>query len=212
MADDGNHKRKKDSSNTVLIAIVGLVGTLGGAAISNWDKIFPKPSSNISPPIKSSTVSQPPIPLPSTSLPPSISPSTSPSSSFSAISIPPLPSSTPNPLLTPTSVPTKSVEISLITWSKTVNNLSLRQSLGLQFSFKCPPSRDQITRLYGTDIYTGHSSICEAGVHSGVITQNQGGVVTIKVSGSQKSFVGSQRSGVLSKGYPQYYSSFEVIP
>jgi hypothetical protein len=75
-----------------------------------------------------------------------------------------------------------------------------------------PLSRDPITRLFGTDIYTGHSSICEAAVHAGVITQDQGGVVTIEVNGNQQSFVGSQRSGVISKGYGSYYSSFVIIP
>jgi LCCL domain len=99
-----------------------------------------------------------------------------------------------------------------ISWTDTVNRLSLRQSIGQKFTFRCPPSRDPITRLYGTDIYTGHSSICEAAVHSGVITQKQGGKVTIEVYGKQQSFEGSQRFGVLSRGNGAYYSSFVIIP
>lgn len=167
-------------------------------------------------------------PLPSPKITSSVeesSPAVTPSPSTPDSSVAPPPS--PSPLPPPTPLPsessgiptspatdtsTQSAETPLISWSDTVNNLSLRQSTGLKFTFRCPPSRDPITRLYGTDIYTGHSSICEAAVHSGVITQEQGGVVTIEVYGDQQSFVGSQRAGVLSKGYGRYYSSFVVIP
>ena len=63
-----------------------------------------------------------------------------------------------------------------------------------------------------TEVYSGDSSICEAAVHTGVITREQGGTVSIEVQGKQQSFRASQRNGVLSKGYGSYSSSFIVIP
>jgi hypothetical protein len=103
-------------------------------------------------------------------------------------------------------------DIPLIRWSDTINGkLGLRGSIGQQFTFQCPPSRDPINRLYGTDIYTGHSSVCEAAVHAGVITQAEGGNVTIEVHGEQQAFTASQRSGVVSKGHGRYSSSFTII-
>jgi LCCL domain len=126
----------------------------------------------------------------------------------------------PSPPLIPTPIPNKSIyvpsptdvsEFTPIQWSDNLDSLGIRKSLGIKFKFSCSSGGEQGNRLWGTDIYTGGSSICEAAVHSGVFSRDQGGVVTIEVRGGRQSFLGSQRFGVLSKGYDSFSYSFAII-
>jgi LCCL domain len=131
------------------------------------------------------------------------------------------PSLSTTPTLTPPPIKSSNVssspstdvsEFTPIRWSDGLSSLGISKSLGLKFKFRCPSSGEQSNRLWGTDTYTGDSSICEAAVHSGVFSRDQGGVVTIEVRGGRQSFLGSQRFGVLSKGYDSFGYSFAIIP
>ncbi|KAM3102770.1 hypothetical protein ACKFKF_03390 [Phormidesmis sp. 146-12] len=52
MADDNKEKQQSDSSKIqVSLAVIALLGTLGTALVSNWDKIFSKPA--VSPALQS---------------------------------------------------------------------------------------------------------------------------------------------------------------
>lgn len=67
---DDNSNKNQDSRTQILIALIGLFGTVGVALITNWDKFFPsKPSTSVipSPVVREST----PSPLPSVSSSPS---------------------------------------------------------------------------------------------------------------------------------------------
>ncbi len=64
MADNSNEKEKEGSVIKILIATIGLFATLGGAAMSNWDKIFSKPSPTVSQSGNSSTASPTMLPSP----------------------------------------------------------------------------------------------------------------------------------------------------
>jgi hypothetical protein len=84
-----------------------------------------------------------------------VSPTVSPSTHIPNSSQLPLTPISPSPISTPTPVPSQSNATSklpspdtsnqspgipLIRWSDSVNNLSLRQSIGLIFTFRCPLS------------------------------------------------------------------------
>jgi hypothetical protein len=63
------------------------------------------------------------------------------------------------------------------------------------------------SRIYGTDRYTGDSSLCVAAVHAGVIDAGGGEVSFVLGPGCQQ-FVGSERNGVASTTYGAYGPSF----
>src|SRR6185295_17596466 len=74
---------------------------------------------------------------------------------------------------------------------------------GKTVKFKCPPNGKE-TSVWGTDIYTEDSSICNAAVHAGKFTRESGGSVTIEIRPGESSYQGSTRNGVTSKDYGAY--------
>lgn len=70
---------------------------------------------------------------------------------------------------------------------------------GRVLTFACEPQFELHT-VYGTDVYTDDSYICSAAVHRGLITQKQGGMVTIQLRDEARSFTASSRNGVTSLG------------
>ena len=64
--------------------------------------------------------------------------------------------------------------------------------------------------VWGTDSYTGDSSICSAAAHAGVITPAKGGPVTLLVTEGQRSYKGTSRNGVTSREYGSWDFSFQV--
>jgi len=79
-------------------------------------------------------------------------------------------------------------------------------------SFKaiCPPGCKQGGSVWGTDTYTSDSAICRAAVLEGVITDDDGGKVTVKIAPGQKSYTGSKKNGVKSEDYGSLDSSFTI--
>ncbi|MEG3858077.1 hypothetical protein [Microcoleus sp. herbarium12] len=77
---DDNSNKNQDSRTQIILALIGLFGTVGVALIANWDKFFPpEPSTSVaaSPVVRGLTVS--PLPSVSTSPSPLVSLSPSPS-------------------------------------------------------------------------------------------------------------------------------------
>ena len=62
--------------------------------------------------------------------------------------------------------------------------------------------------VWGSDIYTSDSSICTAAVHSGLITYQQGGTVTIELRPGRDIYGCSERNGVTTSAYGPYQHSF----
>src|SRR5882762_7147954 len=62
--------------------------------------------------------------------------------------------------------------------------------------------------VWGSDIYSADSSICTAGVHSGLITYQQGGAVTIELRPGRTIYGSSERNGVTTSPYGSYPHSF----
>ena len=91
------------------------------------------------------------------------------------------------------------------TWEATAT--SLNAATGQTFTLACSPGGTAHS-VWGSDIYTADSSICTAAVHSGLITLQQGGTVTIEMRPGRSIYGTSERNGVTSSGYGAWQSSF----
>ncbi len=80
---------------------------------------------------------------------------------------------------------------------------------GKTYKFKCPSSGKE-SAVWGTDIYTLDSSICNAAVHAGKFTMESGGSVTIELRSGESSYKGTTRNGVKTNDFGEYGHSFVV--
>jgi hypothetical protein len=80
---------------------------------------------------------------------------------------------------------------------------------GKTLKFKCP-SGGKESSVWGTDIYTVDSSICNAAVHAGKLTVENGGPVTIELRPGESSYKGTTRNGIRTNDYAKYGQSFVV--
>ncbi|MCM3904339.1 MAG: LCCL domain-containing protein [Pyrinomonadaceae bacterium] len=64
--------------------------------------------------------------------------------------------------------------------------------------------------MWGTDIYTLDSSICNAAVHAGKLAMESGGSVTIELRTGESSYKGTTRNGIKTNDYGKYGRSFVV--
>jgi hypothetical protein len=80
---------------------------------------------------------------------------------------------------------------------------------GKTYKFKCP-ANGKPGMVWGTDIYTVDSSICNAAVHAGMLTMENGGSVEIEVQPGESTYKGSTRNGVKTNDYGAYGRSFVV--
>lgn len=104
--------------------------------------------------------------------------------------------------------PVATEQIQIIEWNDTALNIKGR--LDQDFDYRCP-ANGEISRVYGTDIYTSSSSICSAAAHMGIISARDGGNVKIQILGPQAFFNGTDRNGVVSRKYGEYDSSFIFV-
>jgi hypothetical protein len=97
------------------------------------------------------------------------------------------------------------------TWRTRLNDLLDSNGMpfaeGVRLTVACPPGGTAAT-VWGTDVYTDDSSICNAAVHAGLITYAAGGVVTLEVRGAGEQFPGSTRNGVTTSNWGSWGRSF----
>jgi len=93
-------------------------------------------------------------------------------------------------------------------WAATAADL--RSDIGRTFEYDCP-AEGRFGDVWGTTIYTDDSSVCTAAVHAGVITERNGGTVTIIVRPGQSSYLGSLQNGVESQPYGGWGGSFTFL-
>jgi len=91
------------------------------------------------------------------------------------------------------------------TWEANATSLSGKD--GETFTLACSPGGTEHS-VWGSDIYTADSSICTAAVHSGLITYQQGGAVTIELRPGRSIYGCSERNGVTTSYYGPYQHSF----
>ncbi|XP_016116319.1 vitrin [Sinocyclocheilus grahami] len=79
-----------------------------------------------------------------------------------------------------------------------------------EFIVKCPANcRETKEKVYGTGVFASISSICNAAIHSGAITNSGGKVIVMKMAG-QAIYKGSFANGVRSLSLPNWRESFSV--
>ncbi|XP_017292174.1 vitrin isoform X2 [Kryptolebias marmoratus] len=79
-----------------------------------------------------------------------------------------------------------------------------------EFIARCPAQcRESRQQVYGTGVFASISSICNAAIHSGVIT-NSGGKVIVRKMAGQNVYKGSNSHGVRSLSLPKWRESFVV--
>ena len=98
-----------------------------------------------------------------------------------------------------------SLVISESKWQLAANGFRGRN--GELFSIHCPRF-GSAAAVWGTDVYTDDSSICTAAVHSGLITYQDGGVVTFRILPGKEAYAGSARNGVETHNYSSWRGSF----
>jgi len=94
-----------------------------------------------------------------------------------------------------------------VLWNTSASMISFEA--GKTYKFKCPSNGKEST-VWGTDIYTLDSSICNAAVHAGKLAFESGGPVTIELRPGESSYKGTTRNGIKTNDYGQYGSSFVV--
>lgn len=98
-------------------------------------------------------------------------------------------------------------DVTPILWDASTSILAFEP--GKTWKFKCA-DRGSASAVWGTDVYTGDSSICTAAAHAGVITFDRGGPVTVELRPGQSSYKGTTRNGVTSLDFGEYARSFVV--
>jgi LCCL domain len=91
------------------------------------------------------------------------------------------------------------------TWQ--ANATSLNGADGETMTLACAAG-GEAHNVWGSDIYTSDSSICTAAVHSGLITFQQGGTVTIELRAGRSIYGASERNGVTTSTYGSWPHSF----
>lgn len=64
--------------------------------------------------------------------------------------------------------------------------------------------------VWGTDVYTADSGVCTAAVHSGAISDAEGGLVLASWLPGQEAYPASEQNGVVSSEWAEWDSSFSV--
>ena len=99
-----------------------------------------------------------------------------------------------------------------ISWLETA--VPLRTDPADRFDFICPPARDPSPfPVWGTDIYTDHSSICAAAVHAGAITLSGGAVRILELDGLDgfSAYQGTSRNGITSLESADWFFSYRFL-
>ena len=94
-----------------------------------------------------------------------------------------------------------------VRWNSSASMVS--PEIGKTYKFKCPPGGKE-SSVWGTDVYTADSSICNAAVHAGKLTKDDGGSVTIELRPGESSYKGTTRNGIRTNDYGEYGRSFVV--
>lgn len=100
-------------------------------------------------------------------------------------------------------------DITDVDCNATIVSLS-KSEIGEVFKVKCPSGCASSSAPYGTDVYSGDSRVCIAGIHAGAIT-DAGGPVKVTVSGESSAFKGSERHGVTSRDWSSSWSPTMTI-
>lgn len=104
-------------------------------------------------------------------------------------------------------IPTFQSTASSVSWSTDAR--TYRGMNGTRVRFDCP-AMDGGGTLYGADLFTDDSSVCQAGQFAGRINTT-GGVVVIEIRAGAASYASGTRNGITTNAYSAYDGSFVVL-
>jgi|GEM_PF-5092521 len=79
--------------------------------------------------------------------------------------------------------------------------------------FECPANcLEETYSVWGVDTYTLDSTLCASAIHSGAISNAEGGTILTTWLPGQTAYEGSERNGVVSDEYGEWEDSFMVEP
>ena len=86
---------------------------------------------------------------------------------------------------------------------------SFANTLGMKFLVRCPEKCSKIPhRVFGSNIYSGDSSICQSAIHAGALN-DRGGEVKFEIVQGQKNYFGSKAFNIESKDRDSYVKSIQ---
>ena len=88
------------------------------------------------------------------------------------------------------------------------NMLDLCDTIGTTYYFRV--TGDPAGPLWGTDVYTGDSSLGAACVHAGLVKPGDTAIVRVTVVAPPAQFAGSARHGATSHDFGRYGSAYRV--
>lgn len=88
------------------------------------------------------------------------------------------------------------------------NMLDLCDPVGATYYFRV--TGDPAGPLWGTDVYTGDSSLAAACVHMGLLKPGESGIVRVEACTPLAQYAGSARNGVTSHEFGRYGSAYRV--
>jgi len=88
------------------------------------------------------------------------------------------------------------------------NLLDLAEPIGATYYFRVSGAIEG--PLWGTDIYTGDSSLATAAVHAGLVEPGQSAVVRVDSVAPPPQFSGCVRNGVTSHDFGRYGSAYRL--
>ncbi len=109
--------------------------------------------------------------------------------------------------LTPTQIH-KLLDQGLLAGDAPPNMVNLCDPLGATYYFRV--TGETIGPLWGTDTYTGDSSIAVAAVHAGLVKPGETAVVKVTVERPLARYGGSVRNGVTSQDYGSYGTAYSL--
>lgn len=81
---------------------------------------------------------------------------------------------------------------------------------GSSWLMKCPAGCAATGSVWGSDVYTDDSNLCNAAIHAGAITAKDGGTVLVTWVHGQPTYVGSEKNGITTQDYGHWERSFYV--
>ena len=102
-----------------------------------------------------------------------------------------------------------------IGWNSRLSSMGLDEdeNIGKKYTFDCQPASEDLIHapIWGTSVYTVNSGICSTAVHSGMISPEEGGEVTVKLLKGKNFYTGSNKNNVTSRDHRSTDLSYTFV-
>ena len=95
-----------------------------------------------------------------------------------------------------------------ITWATVWNGIP--EDFTDPIVVNCPPEGNASKTIWGTDVYTRDSTICVAAAHTGSITPEKGGLITVRRAPAPKEYTATERFRITSQRWGSSADAFSV--